>query len=68
MIDGGVERPGVKFKDADLIGIPVRITIGDKALAEDSVEFKLRVDEGKGRLVEMADVVQETLTKLEGES
>jgi prolyl-tRNA synthetase len=64
LIDDRIDRPGVKFKDADLIGIPIRITIGDKALAEESVEFKLRTDAGKGRLVEMADVVKETLTKL----
>ncbi|MBN4082729.1 proline--tRNA ligase [Phycisphaeraceae bacterium AH-315-B13] len=64
LIDDRKERPGVKFKDADLIGIPIRITIGDKALAEDSVEFKLRTEDGKGRLVEMADVVQETISKL----
>ena len=35
------ERPGVKFKDADLIGIPVRITVGKKA-PEGIVEYKLR--------------------------
>jgi len=35
------ERPGVKFKDADLIGIPIRITVGKKA-AEGIVEYKLR--------------------------
>ncbi len=40
--DDRAERAGVKFNDADLIGIPVRITIGEKALAEKSVELKLR--------------------------
>ncbi|HOJ09898.1 MAG TPA: His/Gly/Thr/Pro-type tRNA ligase C-terminal domain-containing protein, partial [Clostridiales bacterium] len=41
LIDDRDERPGVKFKDADLIGIPVRITVGRKA--EDGiVEYKLR--------------------------
>ncbi|MDR3072882.1 MAG: proline--tRNA ligase [Clostridiales Family XIII bacterium] len=35
------ERPGVKFKDADIFGIPIRITVGKKA-AEGIVEFKLR--------------------------
>ncbi|MCA9305694.1 MAG: proline--tRNA ligase [Phycisphaerales bacterium] len=57
LIDDREERPGVKFKDADLIGIPVRLTIGDKALAEDSVEFKQRTDAGKGSLVKIGDVV-----------
>ncbi|MBR5740355.1 MAG: proline--tRNA ligase, partial [Firmicutes bacterium] len=40
------ERPGVKFKDADLIGIPVRITVGKRA-AEGVVEFKLRREADK---------------------
>lgn len=39
--DNRNERPGVKFKDMDLIGIPIRVTIGKKA-CEDIVEFKLR--------------------------
>ena len=43
MIDDRDERPGVKFKDADLIGIPVRITVGKKA-AEGVVEYKLRTE------------------------
>jgi prolyl-tRNA synthetase len=38
------ERPGVKFKDADLIGIPLRIAVGQKGLAEGKVEWKLRRD------------------------
>ena len=41
LIDDREERAGVKFKDADLIGIPVRITVGRKA-AEGKVEYKLR--------------------------
>ena len=40
------ERPGVKFKDADLIGIPVRITVG-KLAGEGKVEYKLRRDADK---------------------
>src|SRR5450432_285884 len=38
------ERPGVKFKDADLIGIPLRITLGSKGLKEGIVEFYFRKD------------------------
>lgn len=44
LMDDRAERPGVKFKDADLIGIPVRITVGKKA-AEGLVEYKLRKDD-----------------------
>jgi prolyl-tRNA synthetase len=57
LIDDREERPGVKFKDADLIGIPVRLTVGEKALADGGVEFKLRKDAGKGEVVKLADVV-----------
>jgi prolyl-tRNA synthetase len=46
MLDDRKERPGVKFKDADLIGIPVRITVG-KLAAEGRVEYKLRRDADK---------------------
>lgn len=44
LLDDRDERPGVKFKDADLIGIPKRIVIGKKA-ADGIVEFKLRNEE-----------------------
>jgi len=42
LIDDRAERPGVKFKDADLIGIPLRITVGGKGLKEGVVELKWR--------------------------
>jgi len=42
LIDDRDERPGVKFKDADLIGIPLRLTIGAKGLKEGLVELKRR--------------------------
>ncbi len=42
VLDDRQERAGVKFKDADLIGYPVRITVGAKALARGNVEVKLR--------------------------
>ena len=41
-IDDRKERPGVKFKDADLIGYPLRIVIGPKTLAEKQIEVKVR--------------------------
>lgn len=48
-------RGGVKFKDADLLGIPVRITIGKKSIAEGNVEIKLRAEsENKKAAVENA--------------
>jgi prolyl-tRNA synthetase len=44
LLDDRKERPGVKFKDADLIGIPIRITVGKK-IKEGKVEYKLRREE-----------------------
>lgn len=46
VIDDRDERPGVKFKDADLLGFPIRITVGKRA-GEGIVEYKLRRDSDK---------------------
>lgn len=46
LLDDRDERPGVKFKDADLLGIPLRITVGKRA-AEGIVEYKLRRESEK---------------------
>ena len=46
VIDDRDERPGVKFKDADLLGFPIRITVGKRA-EEGIVEYKLRRDSEK---------------------
>ena len=46
LLDDRKERPGVKFKDADLLGIPVRITVG-RGAADGMIEYKLRRDEDK---------------------
>jgi prolyl-tRNA synthetase len=42
LVDDRSERPGVKFKDADLIGIPLRITVGGRGIKEGVVELKWR--------------------------
>ncbi len=42
LLDDRKERAGVKFKDADLIGYPLRVTIGPKALEENQIEVKIR--------------------------
>jgi prolyl-tRNA synthetase len=42
LVDDRDERPGVKFNDADLIGIPYHIVIGEKGLAQGQVELKDR--------------------------
>src|SRR5262249_19877336 len=50
--DDREERPGVKFKDADLIGIPIRIAIGKRGLGDGKVEWKRRSE----RQVEMVAI------------
>ncbi len=45
IVDDRAERPGVKFKDADLIGFPVRVVVGAKGLANGGVEVKRRADD-----------------------
>jgi len=44
LLDDRDERAGAKFKDADLIGIPLRVTVGKRGLAEGAVELKVRGD------------------------
>jgi len=51
LLDDRDERPGVKFKDADLVGIPLRVTIGAKGLAKNCFELRWRSD---GRVDEIA--------------
>ncbi len=55
VLDNRQERAGVKFKDADLIGYPVRITVGAKALARGNVEVRLRQN-GEMQEVAVAEV------------
>ena len=56
--DDRKERPGVKFKDADLWGIPLRIVVGGKSLDEDIVEFKLRSEKDKS-LIPLSQIDEE---------
>jgi prolyl-tRNA synthetase len=56
LVDDRAERPGVKFKDADLIGIPLRLTIGSKGLKDGIVEMKWRAQK---------DVAKVPLTEIE---
>lgn len=64
LVDDRDVRPGVKFKDADLIGIPYRVTIGERALADGQVEMKAR-SESNPKSAEMLplDSVASTLVE-----
>ena len=66
LLDDRDERPGVKFNDADLIGIPIRITVGSRGLANEQVEMKLRseADRVDVPLGEIVTRVQEEKAKL----
>jgi len=58
IVDDRADRPGVKFKDADLIGFPVRVVVGAKGLANGGVEVKRRdQDKSQMKIVPVADAV-----------
>ena len=57
LLDDRDERAGVKFKDADLIGLPLRVAIGKKGLAEGKVEWKPR-ESKEVELVPIGEVVE----------
>ncbi|MEP0202799.1 MAG: proline--tRNA ligase [Halioglobus sp.] len=56
LLDDRNDRPGVKFADMELIGIPHRVVIGDRALKEGNVEYKGRTD-ADSQLVPQGDIV-----------
>ncbi len=58
LLDDRDERPGVKFKDADLIGFPLRIAVGAKSLANGQIEWSWRKDKTK-QLGEPAAVIEQ---------
>jgi prolyl-tRNA synthetase len=70
LLDDRDERAGVKFKDADLIGIPVRVNVGTKSVKDGLVEIKLRseqksfkieIDKCSDKVLEIVNVLKEKL-------
>ena len=59
ILDDRDERPGVKFKDADLVGFPIRIALGEKSLAKGEVEIKPRT--GAVQFVKIEEAVESVL-------
>ena len=55
IVDDRSDRPGVKFKDADLIGFPVRVVVGTKGLSSGGVEIKRRRDDKSATVVVSPD-------------
>jgi prolyl-tRNA synthetase len=62
ILDDRDDRPGVKFKDADLIGFPFRIGIGEKSLAKGEVELKPRA--GKLDAVKIDEAIERLLAMM----
>jgi len=60
LIDDRALRGGPKFKDADLIGIPIRVTVGKKSVAEGNVEIKLRCEQ-KSQKVKIETAARKTI-------
>lgn len=63
LLDDREERPGIKFKDADLLGIPLRITVGAKGLDRGCVEFKPR-SEAKAQDLPLSDAVESVTARV----
>ncbi len=63
LLDDRDERPGFKFKDADLIGIPLRIVVGGKNLAEGKVELKDRRS-GEVELLSLEEAVEQVKVRV----
>lgn len=61
LYDDREESPGVKFADADLIGLPLRLTVSKRSLKENSVEAKRR-DSEQAELIPKAEIVQRVQT------
>ena len=65
IIDDRNDRPGVKFKDSELVGFPIRIGIGEKSLAKGEVEIKPRA--GALMAVKADDAVSRVLELIRGD-
>jgi prolyl-tRNA synthetase len=69
LFDDRDDSPGVKFNDADLIGVPIRITVSERSLKKEGVEIKLRKGEEKTsvKLSEVIENINKFITELEAE-
>ena len=67
LLDDRDERPGVKFKDADIIGIPLRLTVGEKNLKQEKVEIKARRS-GEVTLVNLKEAPERIMAMIAAEA
>lgn len=70
LLDDRDERPGVKFKDADLIGFPLRVAVGAKSLANGQVEWSRRSDREKhfGTPEEVVEIMKSSSQRVDQSS
>jgi prolyl-tRNA synthetase len=66
LIDDRDQRPGFKFKDADLIGIPYRVVVGERGLKEGNIEVKWRT-EASARVIPAAGAAETIVSELKAE-
>jgi len=64
LLDDREERPGIKFKDADLVGIPYRVTVGKSYSADGTIEIRQRHD-GETVAIPLGQVVKELSAKID---
>jgi len=64
LVDDRDQRPGFKFKDADLIGIPLRVVVGERGLKDGTVEMKWRA-QGEPKLIPAASATQLILAEID---
>lgn len=69
LLDDRDERAGVKFNDADLIGIPIRLTVGSRGLANGQIEMKLRHENDRTDvpLDQVIESVKDEVRRMKGE-
>jgi prolyl-tRNA synthetase len=65
LYDDRIESPGVKFNDADLLGMPLRITVSPRSLEKGSVEIKLR-NNPQAEVVALDNAIAKVKALLEG--
>jgi prolyl-tRNA synthetase len=64
LYDDRDESPGVKFNDADLIGLPIRLTVSARAMKQGGVEFKRR-DQKEKRIILSVEIVPTVLAEID---
>ncbi|MDC3405595.1 proline--tRNA ligase [Luminiphilus sp.] len=64
-MDDRKERPGVKFAQMELIGIPVRVTLGDRSLAEGNIELQARTSDNK-QLIPVSEAANAIIAMIRG--